>query len=55
MVVDTGSLIAAAVVVAAAIEFRSQRPGTAWRTTWDLAFAGRLLFLSFPARARRLQ
>jgi cytochrome d ubiquinol oxidase subunit II len=24
---------------AAAIEFRSQRPGTAWRTTWDVAFA----------------
>jgi cytochrome d ubiquinol oxidase subunit II len=24
---------------AAAIEFRSQRPGTRWRTTWDVAFA----------------
>src|SRR5262249_57312408 len=24
---------------AAAIEFRSQRPGAGWRTTWDVAFA----------------
>jgi cytochrome d ubiquinol oxidase subunit II len=32
-------LLAALIFRAAAIEFRSQRPGTRWRTTWDVAFA----------------
>jgi cytochrome d ubiquinol oxidase subunit II len=32
-------LLAALIFRAAAIEFRSQRPGTGWRTTWDVAFA----------------
>jgi cytochrome d ubiquinol oxidase subunit II len=32
-------LLAALIFRAAAIEFRSQRPGTPWRTTWDVAFA----------------
>jgi cytochrome d ubiquinol oxidase subunit II len=32
-------LITALIFRAAAIEFRSQRPGTIWRTAWDVAFA----------------
>jgi cytochrome d ubiquinol oxidase subunit II len=32
-------LLAALIFRAAAIEFRSQRPGTGWRTTWAVAFA----------------
>jgi cytochrome d ubiquinol oxidase subunit II len=32
-------LLAALIFRAAAIEFRSHRPGTLWRTTWDVAFA----------------
>ena len=32
-------LLVALMFRAAAIEFRSQRPGTGWRTTWDVAFA----------------
>src|SRR5262245_53663092 len=32
-------LLAALIFRAAAIEFRSQRPGTRWRTTWDVTFA----------------
>jgi len=32
-------LLVALIFRAAAIEFRSQRPGTGWRTTWDVAFA----------------
>ncbi|MBV8329056.1 MAG: cytochrome d ubiquinol oxidase subunit II [Verrucomicrobia bacterium] len=32
-------LLAALIFRAVAIEFRSQRPGKRWRTTWDLAFA----------------
>src|SRR5262249_53535661 len=32
-------LLTALIFRAAAIEFRSHRPGTAWRTTWDVAFA----------------
>jgi cytochrome d ubiquinol oxidase subunit II len=32
-------LLVALIFRAAAIEFRSQRPSTGWRTTWDVAFA----------------
>jgi cytochrome d ubiquinol oxidase subunit II len=32
-------LLAALIFRAAAIEFRGHRPGTGWRTTWDVAFA----------------
>jgi cytochrome d ubiquinol oxidase subunit II len=32
-------LLAALIFRATAIEFRSQLPGTLWRTTWDVAFA----------------
>src|SRR5262249_9131484 len=32
-------LLTALIFRAAAIEFRSQRPGTRWRTTWDGTFA----------------
>jgi cytochrome d ubiquinol oxidase subunit II len=32
-------LLTALIFRAAAIEFRSQRPSTGWRTTWDVAFA----------------
>jgi cytochrome d ubiquinol oxidase subunit II len=32
-------LLGALIFRAAAIEFRGQRPGTGWRTTWDVAFA----------------
>ena len=32
-------LLACLIFRAVSIEFRSQRPGTAWRTTWDVAFA----------------
>jgi cytochrome d ubiquinol oxidase subunit II len=32
-------LLTALIFRAAAIEFRSQRPGALWRTTWDVAFA----------------
>lgn len=32
-------LLASLIFRAVSIEFRSQRPGTAWRTTWDVAFA----------------
>jgi cytochrome d ubiquinol oxidase subunit II len=32
-------LLGALIFRAAAIEFRGQRPGTLWRTTWDVAFA----------------
>jgi cytochrome d ubiquinol oxidase subunit II len=32
-------VLAALIFRAAAIEFRSHRPGTLWRTTWDVAFA----------------
>src|SRR5262249_48311637 len=32
-------LLTALIFRAAAIEFRSQRPGTGWRTTWDVTFA----------------
>src|SRR5262249_21671104 len=32
-------VLTALIFRAVAIEFRSQRPGTRWRTTWDVAFA----------------
>src|SRR5215831_18634002 len=32
-------VLTALIFRAAAIEFRSQRPGNRWRTTWDVAFA----------------
>jgi cytochrome d ubiquinol oxidase subunit II len=32
-------VLTALIFRAAAIEFRSQRPGSRWRTTWDVAFA----------------
>jgi cytochrome d ubiquinol oxidase subunit II len=32
-------VLTALIFRAAAIEFRSRRPGTRWRTTWDVAFA----------------